>query len=453
MKRIITIDVLRGAAIILMILFHTWLNVMDLDILNDLNLSEINPILVALAVIFFFLGRSRTLFLFISAIIHQYKFMKSLNEGKNPERLLYNGIIKGVIVFLLGVFREGVLSPWGAINSLILTGHANKTVYRLAYICETLQIIGLSIIFLSVISYISFKKQWHKDAVFTSSFLIILALVFLFLAPTIHESVNNFIGYDITRIGSYNHNFRNTAEYFTRFFWMSIAGVESPIFPNFFVTCIGGIYGYFLAKPNLDKNFLINSFLGGTLSILFGVIQLAFIDNLHIDFWFRVFPTWFMLINMGVQIYLLTTILAIFEFRKKANLDRYARWTRYIRRWSIVGLTIYMIQFADLFIRMFCTNLIGVDFTTRHQQGFGWSIFMMFVAFLFFDAIIRIWERFHFIGTFEWIMIEFTRLLVGRKHYNSARMKVKESLYEVEPISLAQKESIEKKDFRFKSIF
>ncbi|NHJ49115.1 MAG: hypothetical protein FK733_15110, partial [Asgard group archaeon] len=270
MKRIITIDVLRGAAIMMMILFHTWLNVMDMDILDNLNLSEINPILVALAVIFFFLGRSRTLFLFISAIIHQYKFMKDLNEGKNPERLLYNGIIKGGIVFLLGVFREGVLSPWGPINTFILTGKVNNTAFRLAYICETLQIIGLSIIFLSIISYIFFKKQWHKDTKFTVSVLAVLALLFLFLAPTIHESVNNFLGYDLTRLGSFNHNFRNTAEYFTRFFWMSIAGVESPIFPNFFVTCVGGIFGYFLVKPNLDKKFLRYSALAGTLFILSG---------------------------------------------------------------------------------------------------------------------------------------------------------------------------------------
>ncbi|OLS32953.1 MAG: hypothetical protein HeimAB125_03450, partial [Candidatus Heimdallarchaeota archaeon AB_125] len=144
--------------------------------------------------------------------------------------------------------------------------------------------------------------------------------------------------------------------------------------------------------------------------------------------------------NMGMQIYILTALLAIFEFRKKANLRRYARWTRYIRRWSLVGLTVYMIQFADLFIRMICTNLIGVDFTNRHQQGFGWSIYMMFVAFLFFDVLIRIWERFRFIGTFEWMMIQLTRLLVGRKQYNSVRMKVKETLYEVEPISFVQNE-------------
>jgi hypothetical protein len=70
---------------------------------------------------------------------------------------------------------------------------------------------------------------------------------------------------------------------------------------------------------------------------------------------------------------------------------------------------------------------------------------MMFVAFLFFDAIIRIWERFRFIGTFEWIMIELTRLLVGRKHYNSLRMKVKESLYEVEPIAFYQEKNKKKR--------
>jgi len=423
-----------------MILFQTWLNVIDQDILNNLKLSDLNPILAALAIIFFFLGRSRTLFLFISAIIHQYKFMKSLKEGKSPERLLYNGIIKGVIIYLLGVFREGILSPWGPINSIILTGTVNKTAYRLAYICETLQIIGLSIIFLSLISYVFFKKQWDKDTIFFVSVLAVLALLFLFLAPLIHESVIEIVGYDITKLGSFNQDFQNTAEYFTRFFWMAIAGVESPIFPTFFVTCVGGIFGLFLAQPKLDKKFVRYSALVGTLFILFGFLQLVLVEDMNVDFWFRIFPTWYMLINMGMQIYMLTALLAAFEFRKKANLKRYARWTRYIRRWSMVSLTVYMIQFADLFIRMICTNLIGVNFTTRHQQGFGWAFYMMFVAFLFFDVIIRIWERFRFIGTFEWIMIQLTRILVGRKQYTSVRMKAKESLYEVEPISFVQQE-------------
>ncbi len=438
MKRIITLDVIRGSAIIFMVLVHTWLNVIDLNILNNLNLSEMNPILAFLAVIFFFIGRSRTLFLFISTIIHQYKFVKSLKQGKSPGRLLYNGIIKGGIVYLLGIFREGILSPWGPINSLILSGTVSNETFRIAYVFETLQIIGLSIIFLSIVSYIFFKKQWKKETLFFVSILTVIALIFLFLAPTIHESVTNLLGYDITRINSFSQDFQNNIEYFTRFFWMSIAGVESPIFPNFFVTCVGGIFGYFLAKPNLSRKFVRYSALIGTVLIVSGILHLVLIDKLVIDFWFRIFPTWYMLITMGLQIYLLTALLALFEFRKKANLKKYARWTRYIRRWAIVSLTVYMIQFADLFIRMICTNQTGMDFTNRNQLGFGWAFCMMIVSFLFFDIIIRFWEKLRFIGTFEWILIQLTRLLVGKNQYNSVKINVSESLYEVEPISFVQ---------------
>ena len=52
---------------------------------------------------------------------------------------------------------------------------------------------------------------------------------------------------------------------------------------------------------------------------------------------------------MGLQIYYVVALLALFEFRTKANMKRYVRFTRFIRRWSIIALSVYMYQFLDVF--------------------------------------------------------------------------------------------------------
>jgi len=468
MKRIITIDVLRGVSIFLMTIFHTWTNVVDLSPFYntpvEVFLKE-QPFMLVLGALFYILGHSRTFFLFISAIIHTYNFMKKLDRGDRPEKLLINNVIKGFIVYLLGIIREGIFSPWGTIDSLILTGTVSKSDLQLAYLFETLQIIGLSIIALSITCYIFFKLKIPEESWVFFICSAMLAAIFIFPAPYLHQSIVDYLGYDI-RVGTHGGEFHNVSEYFTRFFWMSLAGRESPIFPNFGVTFIGGIFGYFLAKPKPSRKILKYGAIGATVLLIGGILMFIFVYNAEFNIDMRIHETWYILANMGLQIYYVVALLAMFEFRKNADLHKYARWTRIIRRWALVALTVYMIQYVDLFMRIHCTRTVGFDFsvryfiskgwfmagdpiqaptvgfhiinfTTRHQVGMGWSIFMLVVAAVYFDIILRLWEKIRFVGTWEWILIKLLRLFAGKKHYDSARIKVQESLYDVEPISFA----------------
>ncbi len=476
MRRIVTIDVLRGISIFLMTIFHTWTNVVDLSPIYEAasDLTTIGPGLLIAAALFYILGHSRTFFLFLSAIIHQYNFMKKLEKGDSPEKLLTTNIFKGFVVYLLGLLREGFFSPWGTINNLITTGTTSWSSFRLAYLFETLQIIGLSIIALSVTSYIFFKLGIHNKSWVFFIYSAVMAAVFIFSAPYLHQAVVDYLGYDIRVLGAYGRDFQNTAEYFTRFFWMSISGAESPIFPNFGVTFIGGIFGYFLAKPKPTRKLLHYGAIGGAVLLVGGVLYWVFVDNMYFDIGMRIHETWYLLANMGLQIFYVIALLAMFEFREKADLKKYAGWTRIIRRWGLVALTVYMIQYIDVLMRIHCTRTVGFDFTiryfiskgwfilgqpiqppsvgffiinftSRHQVGMFWSIFMLIVAAVYFDILLRLWEKIKFVGTWEWFLIQIIKLFAGKKHYNSARIKVQESLYELEPISFAQLKKKKKK--------
>jgi hypothetical protein len=405
--RLITIDVLRGVAIFFMTVIHTWTNVMDLSIFNSIDIANVNILVAILGVLLFTLGHSRSLFLFLSAIIHQFNFLKSVEKGRNHESLLVKNIIKGLIMYAMGLLRESFFNPWhgvfylypirvwdgydpnGLLDSLV------HTQWQGMYLFETLQIIGLALIFLTIINYIFVKirglKKHVKDFVFYAV-LAILAFTFLFATPFIQTTISKVVGWDITN-GGYFNPFSNDKEKLTRLFWYAIAGLEEPIFPNFFSVCMGCIIGYRLTQPNTDKRLARRWSLAALALIMVGIHYWVSVEHFSFNIWFRVSPVWFLLINQGLYLLYVFLLMRLFEFRKSAEMHNYARNSTFLRRWGLLALTIYMLQLLDLYPRKLFTMMTGKDFITHGTQNMLWSCIMMVVAAFYFDIILRLWEK------------------------------------------------------------
>ena len=115
------------------------------------------------------------------------------------------------------------------------------------------------------------------------------------------------------------------------------------------------------------------------------------------NMWFRVSPIWFLMINQGLYILYVMVLMRLFEFRKSANLKKYARNSTFLRRWGLLALSVYMLQLLDLFPRIAFTKMTGLDFINHGRQDMLWSTLLMIVAALYFDIILRIWEETGFI--------------------------------------------------------
>ena len=85
--------------------------------------------------------------------------------------------------------------------------------------------------------------------------------------------------------------------------------------------------------------------------------------------------------------------MRLFEFRKSANLKKYARNSTFLRRWGLLALSVYMLQLLDLFPRKLFTILTGIDFIAHGTQGMLWACILMVHAALYFDIILRLWEK------------------------------------------------------------
>ncbi len=406
-KRFITIDLLRGVAIFFMTVIHTWTNVMDLTQFNNLEFSEINIFVVILGVLLFTLGHSRSLFLFLSALIHQFNFIKSVKKGRNPETLLVKNLVKGLIMYALGLVRESFFNPWHGILYLypirVWAGYDTVGLFESLvhsqwkglYLFETLQVIGLTIIFITILNYIFAKlrkiKRFNWNFLFYTIFAI-LGLSFLFATPFMQVKVSEIVGWNITT-GGYFNAFSYEKEKFTRLFWYAIAGLEEPIFPNFFCVCMGCILGYRLTQPNTDKLIARRWALLALLFIFVGVHYWIFVEHLSFNIWFRVSPVWFLLINQGLYILYVMLLLRLFEFRKSADMNKYTKNSTFLRRWGLLALSVYMLQLLDLYPRKLFTILTGMDFITHGTQNFFWSCILMVVCAFYFDALLRVWER------------------------------------------------------------
>ncbi|TFG16550.1 MAG: hypothetical protein EU530_11695 [Promethearchaeota archaeon] len=406
-KRLISIDLLRGVAIFFMTIIHTWTNVMDLTVFGSIDIANVNIFVAILGVLLFTLGHSRSLFLFLSAIIHQFNFLKAVEKGRNHENLLVKNLVKGLLMYALGLIRESIFNPWhgvlylypirvwtgvdpdGLLNSLV------QSQWQGMYLFETLQIIGLALIFITLTNYVFVKirkmKRHVKNFLFYAVFAI-LAFTFLFATPFMQVRISEIVGWDIT-IGGYFNPFSENKEKFTRLIWYAIAGLEEPIFPNFFCVCLGCIFGYRLTQPNTDKHIARRWSLFALGLIMIGLHYWIFVEHLSFSLWFRVSPVWFLLINQGLYILYVCLFMRLFEFRKSADLYKYARNSTFLRRWGLLALSVYMLQLLDIYPRKLFTMITGMDFITHGKANMLWACILMVVAAFYFEVILRLWEK------------------------------------------------------------
>ena len=435
MKRIVSLDFLRGLAILLMTLFHTWLNVFDMDQLDPENLLSMNPLLLLFGGPFFLLGHFRSFFLLLSAAVHQISIVKDYTEKKlTPRNILAKNVILGVLLYFIGLIREGSLNPWGILYNWFKGNGWVWSRMTYVYLFEAIQMIGVGLIFLGVINYCFMRFHWLEKLKRMNLVFAIIGFAILFGTPLVHQAINSYLGFDLNAQGAFDNNLTSTTDYFTRFFWVALGAVDSPIFPYLTQFCAGAMLGSFLAQPKPSRRTLTYIQLTAVGLMILGVIVWILFFNMELNFYFHIHPQWFFLISLGAQLLLVTGVLRANEFKPSNTMEKYVKRTRFFRRWSMVALSVYMYQLLDLFPRMLLSALTAMDFTERGNMDMGWSLIAMLLVLVFFDVGIRLWEKVKFIGTWEWILVNLGRIFAGKKRYSTQRLHVQEVLYDVDPI-------------------
>lgn len=451
-KRLVSMDMLRGWAILLMVVFHVFLNVSDLVTADILAVGIGKLILIAFIAIFI---HWQTFFMMISAVVHWFTMSKMLKNGQSLGKIFLKQLIFGFALYVFGFLREPFLSPWGLTARYFWSGGIFQggvwswDQWVFIYRAETLSAIGLSVMITAVLfvglSLLNkIKAQEKIQSLIKVLILAGLVAVFVFLAPAMHIWAKNFTGVNLYAGDSYMYAGLDTnGGYYNRWLINSIAGLEFPLFPNFSCFLVGCIFGVLLSQEKPEKRILKYTTIIGAVLTLGGAAYWLFIDDfIHtLNVGFHLHPTGFVLFSIGLQMIIISIALRMYEFNHKMldeNRQRkMIKLSRWIRRWGVFALTIFVFNIIEIIPRglvtIFTQNSTNpLNYRGLYQTTLLWTLLMVGIVILMWEGIIRLICLAKGYPSIEFVFLALFKL--GKKPIKKDPLNLQGNLREVEPI-------------------
>ena len=417
--RILSFDIIRGWAIIGNLMVHTFMLASEIQ-----GLAETDPgslpgygfIIMVLIVVF---GHWRGLFLIISAAIHMYIMYRKHKRGVPRHVILFQEIIKGILLWLWALFFYTFLGQWGISKSWVETGTATLSWTRM-YHTDQFTNIAFGIIVSAIVFYIvSAKEKMNKPITYTIIFSI-LGLLFIYLAPLLTELCDNFWGISFHNDeGKIGIGSKGWWDYIARYFAIQAIGRESPLFSHYAYSAVGSILGIFMVyrKPEKKKFLAWGYGLSGA-SIAFSMISLFAIEGFPYEdpfsfVHFHVHPTWFVFLTIGMLMIVVLSVMASLEFKENINWKHRLMISRHSRRVGVLSLTVYSLASVQSLLRVLLGTIFpGAGFRTNFGLNIWWILLLIALEVGVWIFIMWIWEKGRYIGSIDWL---FTIILKGVK--------------------------------------
>ena len=253
----------------------------------------------------------------------------------------------------------------------------------------------------------------------------------LILTPVISLAIKSYI-YPWWSTDSHSDQFswppESFGELILRLVLIAINGYMQPLFPFLSTAFIGTIFGIMISQDNPNRKFPVYAMLSGIFCIILGIVLILLGIDSQPPINFRQEVPWF-LIGLGGQIWAVAFLLWIVEF--KGHVKSFKYFSRFWRRWGMMALTIYCLQIIDFPLKYIVYLVTGEEAHIRESLSLRWSLYMIILTILWIDFLLRIWARYDFKYSFEWIIIQLTTRSQGIK---SSRTQVKAVVQDVEPI-------------------
>jgi len=391
-----------------------------------------------------FLSTFAGLFLLISMIVNTFSLYKKAREGKPINQILRYQILTGIALSIIAVLVETFIGYYGSFGYLLRLGINNTTwdkgLHNI-FEMETLNAIGYAIIILAIVQFFMLQNDGIKKVRRNIVILGILGIAVIVLTPVLWD-IAGFI-YEGWPSNQYQLRPFNLYDYIVRYCLSVLTGKVEPLFPFMATAFFGAMIGTALGQENLDKRLFSLGSIGGGLITIVGVIFIIFsIDSsapltpIFGEFDFTVLrpgvPLY--LVETGIQILVTIFLLWIFEFRgSESRLSNYKKYTTPFRRYGILALSVYAFQAFEMGPRYWLQMAFGFPSVFSNSSSWWQTLILAGVVLLFWEGILRLWERFNFILSLEWLIVltvSFGRIT------EPSRLKAKSVLYEVEPISL-----------------
>jgi hypothetical protein len=430
---------MRGLAIIGVLISHNLI----LDVWYGRQAFQIVPVwviglLFPLLLVFTWAGS----FVLISGITISYSAYNRFKKGASAQKIVLPIIINSIVLLLLDPVRTLIFSrphffrgemTYSLLSTPIITGEWASPGFGRLFLIGALPMIGLSGLVAAVLICTIFRKERERRFSWNMRILMISGLVFALLSIPLSYALEPVI-----------ERMLNAAEprYIAAYLLRILGSAQLSFFPMGCYVFFGVAYGLLLASGK-DKQFIdtrlkyyANGFFVATavsipLTFLLLKEPLNFIANIDI------YSPTIIFFSMGCITHIFKALVRYIEYGEPGKRARFARRTLWIRRFGIVTLTLYIIEgvpgmlFSEFFHHHFGGKALWTVANTEQNAFMGnFPAIVLFVGFLFafWMLVTWLWEKIHFFGSFEWLMVK-TQEYFRKEH--SSRLDLRKNLYDV----------------------
>jgi hypothetical protein len=449
MRRLLFVDFLRGIAIFFVIIFHT----MTFNIFGGTQqaLDAAGPLVVAIAFPMGIIGSWAAIFIFLSGIANATAIHNQLEKGTKPMKVMLGSILASSAILIINYIFMTLFSHHRLAGDQnyysIITGTLELLRYpgfdlRMLIFNSALIMIGFGNI-ISNIFLIMFRKYLLNKKSNAIYWILMSIGVIIFAITPLLDWIFQIHSVPPSEFAELGHTsmidvYWEAGRYGAAFFTSLLVGPRHSIFPYGAYGLFGATIGIMILRKFDKKKFMIFGFLYGASCIIIGFLlwiplgvpvlnEPKYSPNLYV-------------LDLGLLFCVITLFAVLFEYQSTQKRIKIANKTVFVRRYSMLTLTIFVIE---ALISTGISQFFNLIFKPIFPEGivsneyFGFIVFLPIVFFIW-HFILKGWERVNFKGSIEWMTNEVVGRLRGRK---SDKLNVEKILYN--PIS-QEEESIVK---------
>lgn len=390
MKRIHSLDIFRGFAIMMVVVLHR----LVFDWSGAATWFEAsNPLLEYpwFSIIMFFIGMGG-IFSLISGIVTSYSTHNRLTTRRNTiKQIMIGSIISFLWLEFLHFFYGFVFAPFGfgpetsyGFFIALLRGVPVSIPSKEALLyAGPLPIIGISGLVVPILIYIVIRKKGVEHIRRNKLILGIIATTILILSiflPPLLEPIM----YDA--LDSYNYPLAIGLGY--------LIHRDFPIFPILSFAIYGSILGLSLVRGEDKRDIIKQWLIFASIIITFGVILLCiFLSNSLVAWNFIRF------IQLGVYFLIIIVLLYAIDFKPEEKQDKILKNSTIIMWFGRTSLTILVLEVPLAEIFRLILSLIYPGWVNDFIACVLFGLFNLII----WGIILFFWKNKHFKGSLEWI--------------------------------------------------
>ncbi len=429
MKRLRTFDIMRGLAILFVVLGHRiyW----DYYRQNADALNTITPALVIFTMVLTMAG----IFFCISGAVNTYVNFSRLKEGKlTPKQVLVKSLITGFMLVLISVFFRFVLlrttddvvsiiqgttmiqwwNETGIVPYSILYGvFPTKFNFIILFYMGTLSMIGYSIISVTIILVLYHKyKGLDNTQSLRRLFLILGIIIFLTSALTYQ-----FLWGPVKSMC-------DSGNIVAAIFLAPLFYAKFSVFPYLAFGFFGAFFGVaFASKEYEPRKVLRQMLLFWTILLSLGIIVLGiciYIGTTNLSIYGSWYYAWGqMFLQLGLYFLLFWLGLKFIDYQPEEKTQKRMKWFSWLDILGRITLTVFIYEgvLAVILQRLFAPIWPNWNATFGNITLFGLLNLAVWMI------IVLVWKQVKFIGSVEWTTTWLIQKTSGQKSTKMAHIK------------------------------